>query len=64
MAITIVNDDEKIPIKVMIMTLMIIIKTAIHQDIIIVIIIIIIIMVVNSYPRSLFPQERGLCMVS
>ena len=55
MAITIVNDDKKILIKVLIMTLMIKIKAIIHHDIIIVIIIIIIIMVVNSYPRSLFP---------
>ena len=39
-AITIVNDDEKILIKVMIVTVMIII-TAIHHDIIIVIVIII-----------------------
>ena len=53
MAITIVNDDKKILIKVMIKTLMIKIKTTIDHDIIIVIIIIII--VVNSYPRSLFP---------
>ena len=53
MAITIVSDDKKIPIKVMIVTGMIMIAS-IHHDIIIVIIIII--MLVTS--------EQDLCTVS